>query len=612
MRLQRAFVLAVLVTLTAAGFGAEVRRQDVRAAPAGIVVTSAADTLPDAACPHDAKCTLRKVLEVAGGMAGTDPVTITFGGSPFAPGKAVPIVLATPLPAVGRAKVTIDGSGADVTLEGASLAANANGIVLSGPESAVRALKVQGFTGSCIVVSGASATVGGDSAKGEGNTLADCGTGVAVRGPGGVVTGNTVHASGETPRGTGILVNAAGATVGGASGLGNHLDNLDVAIRFGDGSGPSFSGGLVVRNTIGSAVATQPTVGTAVLLAQPSSGTRVSRNVVANAGRGIVVNGNVDGVQVVRNEFDGNHFAAIAGMAIDLGGDGVVNANDDGDADTGANGLANHAVIDRATQSRVTGTVGASCAGCKVELYFAEHRAGTLDGYGTEVVPTPAATTGAGGEFSFEAPPVTPGQWLVALVTDADGNTSEFGPESRVGTGVLQCGNVQLQKGWNHVGYFGLAPVQLNEGFPGPGGAVTAIYHLSDGSAEFTRWLAATPAGRTLMTLQPGESYWFLADGPVALTAGFSLTQPLPVELKAGWNDFVYFGAGAAVEDALASLGGKAAEVYRFANDGTGESWRTWGNSSTPAWARGFAGVEACGTYLVRMTEPATLKPLQP
>lgn len=64
--------------------------------------------------------------------------------------------------------------------------------------------------------------------------------------------------------------------------------------------------------------------------------------------------------------------------------------------------------------------------------------------------------------------------------------------------------------------------------------------------------------------LEPGEAYWFLADGPAPLSGGFSLSAPISVPLKAGWNTVVYIGATAPAADAFASLGTSYKEIYAW------------------------------------------------
>jgi len=152
----------------------------------------------------------------------------------------------------------------------------------------------------------------------------------------------------------------------------------------------------------------------------------------------------------------------------------------------------------------------------------------------------------------------------------------------------------------------------LGTSFPPGGagaGAVTAIYHLQDGTDDFTHWFAGNSGDRTLSVLEPGEAYWFYATQAVTLSAGFTLSVPLPAVLVPGWNDVVYIGAAADVKDALAGIEGKYESLFRWMPGGP---WLTYGSAETPAWAREFTSIETCATYELFVTEPGTLTPLQP
>ena len=590
------------------------------AGPLSIEVTSSGDAAGSGAvCPDPAKCTLRKAIETVNADASADPYTITFKLSTFPASNPVTISIASSqLPVVSRPKVTIDASPAGIILDGTALAGALDGLRLTGGAASVRGLRIRKFGGACLAVSGAGSTIGGDSGTGQGNRLGDCGVGLRLGGQAMTVRGNAIgfapKADDAAPVTTGILVTARDSEIGGddiPAVQANIIGNAAVGVKVGDGQPPDFTGLIVSRNVIGrTAAGSAAPGGVGVLLSQRSSGTRVARNVIANATiAGIQVAGDSAAVPVTRNTLVGNVFSGIGGLSVDLGADGIRNANDPGDGDAGPNNLLNYAVITRATQQRVEGSAGPSCGGCKVELYLAAHSDG--GDYGGGPVPVPLATADAGGAFAFDVPPVIPGQWLTALVTDATGNTSEFGPGVRVGAGVIQCGNLELKPGWNLVGYFSeTAP--LDARVPGDErGRIRAVYRLNNGTLEYTRWLRDTPLGRTLTTVETGQAYWFLVDEALTLPAGFSLTVPLPLPLKAGWNAFVYFGGTADVRDALASIEGKYSELYRYTNSAE-EGWDTWGAADTPAWARGFSEIEACGTYFVKLTADATLLPLQP
>ena len=316
------------------------------------------------------------------------------------------------------------------------------------------------------------------------------------------------------------------------------------------------------------------------------------------------------GAAATRARLTGNRFEALGGMAIDLKGDGATNANDDGDGDTGPNELINHPVIERATRTTISGSAGATCANCTVELYLATHVPGGND---QGSLPTGAvASTDSQGRFTFANHGVATGQWVTAIVSDANGNTSEFGPSARVGTGQLQCEPETLAPGWQHVAFLGSEPTILGDSYPAGDGRVAAIYALTDGSTAFRRWLTGAEAGRTLTTLDPGEAYWMLVTSSFTPEGGFSLGAALSVALGPGWNDFVYFGPTADVRDALETIAGRYSDVFRFVPDSAGGHWMNWGGEGAPTWARGFAQMEACQVYQVFMTAAGTLTPPRP
>jgi hypothetical protein len=305
-----------------------------------------------------------------------------------------------------------------------------------------------------------------------------------------------------------------------------------------------------------------------------------------------------------------NVFRDISVLAIDLNDDGIHNPNHAGDTTAGANGLLNSPVISRALQAEVSGV---ACAGCQVQLYLAQHHPGGATDYGSRPLTGGVTVAGATGTFTAAATGLSPGDWLVALATDATGNTSEFGSSVRVGAGSVQCGNIPLRAGWNLVGYFGAEPLPLGSEFPAEGssvGAVRAIYQLDAASGTYSRWLAETGAGRTLASLTPGATYWMLADSTVALDGGFSLSAPVPVVLSPGWNAFVYIGATAPVADALQSIAGSYTGLVSWASEG--QDWRRFGSPDVPGWAQDFNGIQACTAYELFATEPAILTPLQP
>jgi hypothetical protein len=450
---------------------------------------------------------------------------------------------------------------------------------------------------------------------GNGNTLGGCPTAIGVSGADAVIRANVI---GFTMDGaaaavqTGVVVGGSGSQVGGPAslpGAGNLVGFADTAIFVGSGSAGPIVNVSIEHNSIGLRPSGEPApVINGVVLAQPSNGTVVASNTFSNASVGITVLPDAGEVSSVGNTFRGNIFSAISNISVDLGFDGVTNANDPSDADQGPNGMLNHPVISRATQARLNGT---SCALCEIQIYSAFHEPGGTHDYGLAPLATGTVFADSAGAFSLDNPPVAPGDWLIALATDPGGNSSEFGPSARVGAGSVLCENIQLQPGWNHVGYFGSDPVPLISTFsPVPSGAVTAIYRFVDGTDTFERWFSTTTVGRTLTSVEPGESYWFYASSAATLPGGFSLSFPVPVELKPGWNDLVYLGASETVPDSLESLHGDFSDLYHF-DSGTGQ-WLRFGGLTVPSWAQQFDRLEACSVYQIRVPTSETLVPLQP
>src|SRR3972149_6830680 len=105
---RRALLVTVALALTA-GLGA------ARPALAGTVTVNSTADPGDGICSAS-ECTLREAISAANASPGAD--TINFDPSVFSPGTIAPT---TPLPPLTDAGVTINGSGAAVTLDGSFL-----------------------------------------------------------------------------------------------------------------------------------------------------------------------------------------------------------------------------------------------------------------------------------------------------------------------------------------------------------------------------------------------------------------------------------------------------------------------------------------------------------
>lgn len=614
---MRSVLLVVLGAAACLGFAVRPAPPSAAQAPVVITVTSAGDT-GDAACPHASNCTLRKAIDTANAEpTPSTPVTITFLPTAFPMAAPATITPASPLPVLLRQLTTIDATQAGVVLSGSGLPSNAlaDGLVLGGQGSKVRGMAFDGFLAACLVLRAGSATAGGNADLRDGNRFGKCGTGVDAAGPGSFVYGNTFGirpAGAPATSGTAIVVSASGVTIGGEGALANEIGNVATAIQVGLGSGSPVTGVRIAGNTVGKRRSGAPApVSVGVDLRQPSTGTTVENNLFANiSGPAIRLAMEAGGQNTTANRLSPNRFEALGALAIDFNGDGLRNPP----AASGPNGGRGFPTITRAAGSSVSGTTDPPCANCSVTVYAAVHAAGADRDYGAAPLPGGMAQTGANGAFFLDGVSLPAGAWVIALVTDAAGNTSEFGPSAHIGGGALRCDPVILGAGWNHAGYFGVASEPLGDAFPpglpGPS-RVRSIFALDDGSTGFRAWFAGAP-GSTLETLEVGEAYWFFVREAIALEGGFTLSAALPVALEAGWNDFVYFGATADVRDALASIAGKYTAVYRYVTTADGERWESAGDDTTPPWARDFSELRACGTYHVLMTAAAVLTPLQP
>lgn len=556
-----------------------------------IVVTSIADA--PGTCPHPSACTLRSAMLAVN--AGSPETFIRFDPAVFPPSApAVIAVQGTPLPALIRDGAVIDGSGAGVVVRHSDgpLSLELDGLRLVGTGAAVRHLRLEGFTGSCIVLDGVGS-------QADDLDVRNCSTGVLLRGTASTLRASRVAVTDQGPEAsTAIHVAANGVVVGGAaaSGDGNVVSGGSVGIVVSQDAG--VDGVRIEGNTL------TGLHGPCLLLGPATIGSLVVGNAFERCGPAIAVAAEIEPAPAERNTFRANTFSEVDGIAIDLGNDGV--RNPPGGTQPGPNGWIASPTITRATAAAVQGQ---TCPGCLVELYLAYHEPGGTRDYGTVPLGTPVMAD-ATGKFETTVA-VSPGQWVTATATDASGNTSEFGLAARVGAGSVLCGNVQLHPGWNHVAYFGAQPLLLGDVFPSAAEpSVVAIYQAVDGTLAFRRWLAGSPAGRTLETLQPGAEYWFLATSPVTLPGGFSVTFPVPVTLQAGWNDITYIGGSADPRDALRSIEGKWTRLARW--DAGQQRWLRFDDGMAPAWALNLVQVEACAVYQVYVTEPATLVPLQP
>ena len=373
----------------------------VLAAPAlggTFTVNSAADTGGVSACDGIATCTLRQAIQAADDTTGG---TITFAGSgPYL------IQPATALPQITE-PVTIDGSGAQVQVDGTHAAGVIDGLDFASTSfpSFVKQLYVTGWNrsngagikvGSNANVTVTESTIGTDPS--ESSLTVGNYTGIEVDGTAtidGSGTGNlfTANTTGLAIFGTATVQGGYFGPAGGAAG--NSLQ----AILIQSGS-PSIQ------------------IGTGVTITGNGAGVRV-----LSPSTGIKILGNRIG------SLDGTHPTNTGGGIV-FGFDNGHTPNDTGDGDSGPNGLQNYPQLQGAYTSsgqlNVTGTLNSAANTDYTVQVFAS---GSCDssgyGEGVDYLGDLAVHTDGSGNGSFSGSVFTDSGYATATVTGPDG-TSEF------------------------------------------------------------------------------------------------------------------------------------------------------------------------------------------
>jgi len=336
-----------------------------------------------------------------------------------------------------------------IELNGAGVP-DGDGLVIEASNSTVKGLIVNRSSNSGIVIRGSGAT-------------------------GNRVVGNYIgtDASGTQKLGNGIsgvrIANAPNNTVGGATAAERNVisgNGLNGVVIF-DDNGGNATDNKVTGNYIGTDKKGATLLGNTaygVRIANASNNTiggtiEASRNVISGNANGVVIDtglgGSATGNRVLRNvvsrnDGDGveitsevatgnrilsNSIYANAGLGIDLGDDGP-NANDPGDADTGANNLQNKPLLSSAKKG-ATGTTTVrgkldSTPNKTFNVQFFSNPSGTDEGK-TLLGSVAVSTNGAGdASFAFSTKKaIRLGQNITATATGA-GGTSEFSAPRKV------------------------------------------------------------------------------------------------------------------------------------------------------------------------------------
>jgi YD repeat-containing protein len=229
-----------------------------------------------------------------------------------------------------------------------------------------------------------------------------------------------------------ILLGATGTQIGGDNpGLGNLISgNLAEGIYIANASSTNF---LIAGNRIGTDfTGTQPLGnGTNGVTLKNTSGHLLRQNVIAfNQGHGIQVVSDA-----FNNTFQANAIFQNQFLGIKLGSaDNQPLANDVDDADDGPNRLQNHPVLNNILNAKgeATGSLQSSpLSPFRIEVFGSPIADASGFGEGQQFLAALDVMTDSEGQVLFafpvnQVPSET--QWLSATATDADGNTSEFGP----------------------------------------------------------------------------------------------------------------------------------------------------------------------------------------
>jgi CSLREA domain-containing protein/uncharacterized repeat protein (TIGR01451 family) len=309
-----------------------------------------------------------------------------------------------------------------------------------------------GQASSGIFVNGQTGTVIGGSGPGEGNLIAGNGSdGIALNGSGSLVQGNLIGLSangaaavangGDGLRlGSSTTGNMIGGTSGGARNIISGNDGFGISLR---SAGSASLGNLIQGNYIGVGIdGITPLGNVDGGIEMVQLGTFGARNesiggtapgagnlISGNLGPGIVVSGN----DSTRNPIRGNAILNNAGLAIDIGNDGVT-PNDTDDQDTGANNVQNFPVLDTAAATggttEVDGSLNSEAARTyRVEFFSSPACDSSGFGEGATFLGASNVTTDGDGDVSFTVAltaATSAGEVVTATATGPDGNTSEF------------------------------------------------------------------------------------------------------------------------------------------------------------------------------------------
>ena len=322
-----------------------------------------------------------------------------------------------------------------------------------------------GYSGSGVFVShGSNNTIGGGTAGDRNVIVGNTGNGVSIStqsgatADGNIIRGNHIGVmdDGATvmANGQGISLFAstsstiAGTIIGGPGGSRNVLSgNTAAGISLG---GANTTGTMISGNYIG--VAADGTTARGNLNNGIFINDAVNNTIGGSAGEGNIIANNtnigiaIQNVNANRIKILGNSIFTNSGLGIDLNWNGVT-ANENGDADTGANDLQNFPVItdasNTAAETQVTVDLSSFANGNYTLQFFANPTCDSNGhGEGELLLGSFPASAPGSGPFTFMLPQTAAGHAVTATATDSNGNTSEFSACAIVnGTQVTNAGD---------------------------------------------------------------------------------------------------------------------------------------------------------------------------
>jgi hypothetical protein len=434
------------------------------------------------------------------------------------------INLESPLPAITSPTIldgwSQSGSNAAPIVEVVGQSNAFDGLVFQSGPSVVQGLSLHGFKDAIRIEGGEANVV-------QGNYI-----GVDV-------TGTNAPGNG----GDGIYIGSASNRIGGTTGgTGNLIGgNAGNAIRLGS---PAASFNVIEGNAIGTAydgMAPLPNFGHGIFLTNGANANRIG-GTSANAGNSIAFSGGAGialdtsagaGNSILRNSIFDN-----TGLGIDLDDNGVT-GNDSDDPDSGPNGLQNYPILsDARSVSGMTVIEGqlssAPNTTYTVEFYLNNEADPSTNGEGRIYVGSTQVDVNGSGNEPFSATFALTAvytQFISAIATDPDGNSSEFSPviqvrtppiiesqpqstNSNTGDSVTFCaqvtGTLPIEYQWRLNGVNILGATNPCYTIPSSaladGGSYTVI--VKNDLAAFASTTASLILGGTnIFNLQPGDNF---------------------------------------------------------------------------------------------------------